>query len=52
MCMSSGGYINDYVMNAFIKMFLFDQKMKDQCSEKIHCLRHILFTETSVRHQS
>jgi competence protein ComGF len=26
--MSNGGYINDYVMNAYIKMILNDQKWK------------------------
>jgi hypothetical protein len=48
LCMSNCGYINDYVMNAYIKMILFDEKMKDQCGEKIECLRHIFFTEISV----
>jgi hypothetical protein len=48
LCMSNGGYVNNYVMNAFIKMILNDQKMKDKCSEKIACLKHITSTETTV----
>jgi hypothetical protein len=48
LCMSNGGYVNNYVMNAFIKMILNDQKMKDKCSEKIACLKHITSTETAV----
>lgn len=48
LCMSDGGYINEYVMNAYIKMILNDQSMKDHCGERIACLKHIIYTELTV----
>jgi hypothetical protein len=48
LCMSNGGYMNEYVMDAFIKMILFDQRMKDKHGEKIGFIKHITFSEISV----
>jgi hypothetical protein len=46
--MSNGGYMNEYVMDAFVKMILFDQRMKDKHGEKIGFIKHITFSEISV----
>ena len=49
-CMSHGGYINEYVMNAFVKMILFDQKMKDMHGEKFGFVKHITYSEITVNY--